>query len=276
MAKMMNVVKTVVAGCIVEYYGFRIVQKGDSPQVRASKKQCSTIGRKLTNHRTMQRSLYFLMAANFKPTDFFLTLTFDELHLPMNRAEAMAAVQRYFKLLRKYRGLKGQAVRYIYCIESKHGIGRYHIHMVLNAEEKDVETLCSLWDCGMVDWEYIGWSKERGRIRQRGEKAGESYKILARYMTKEVQPVGARNYSHSQNLKRPEVTVTFMPELEAERKKLMETPPDCEQLSHTDFWNEWGRFWSVSYYNGAGIATVRRKRPGLYDGEDQVISRGRL
>lgn len=53
MTKKMDVVKTIVAGCIVEHYGFRIIQKGDSPQVRAAKKQCSTIGRKLTNHRTM-------------------------------------------------------------------------------------------------------------------------------------------------------------------------------------------------------------------------------
>lgn len=132
MAKMMDVVKTIVAGCIVERSGCRIIQKGDSSRVRAAKKQCSTIGRKLTNHRTMQRSLYFLMAANFKPKDFFLTLTFDDFHLPRSRSEAMAAVQDYVRQLRKYRGFKGQDVRYIYCIESKHGVGRYHIHMVLN------------------------------------------------------------------------------------------------------------------------------------------------
>ena len=278
MAKLMDVVKTIVAGCIVEHSGCRIIQRGDSPQVRAAKKQASDIGRKLTNHRTMQRTLYFLMGANFKPTDFFLTLTFDDLHLPRNRAEAMEAVQRYVRLLRKYRALQGQDVRYIYCIESKHGVGRYHIHMVLNATQKDVEMICSLWDCGMVDWEYIGWSKERGKLQQRGQKAGECYKILARYMTKEVQPVGARNYSHSRGLKRPEVTVTFISEPEAERRKLMETPAGCQQLGYTDYRNEWGRFWSVSYYQyrEAGAIAVQRKRPGLYDGETQVILRGHL
>ncbi len=276
MAKMMNIVKTIVAGCIVEYSGFRIIQKGDGPQVRAAKKQCSTMGRKLTNHRTMQHSLYLLMATNFKPTDFFLTLTFDDVHLPQKRAGAMAAVQSYIKLLRKYRALRGQGVRYIYCIENKHGSGRYHVHMVLNATEKDVETICSLWSCGMVDWEYIGWSKERGRLKQRGEKQGECYKILARYMTKEVQPVGARNYSHSQNLKRPTVTVTFMSEPEAERQKLMEVPTGCQQLSFTDYRNEWGRFWSISYYRGVVTAMERRKCPELYDGENRVIYRGNL
>lgn len=80
--------------------------EGRQPPGQSRKKQASDIGRKLTNHRTMQRTLYFLMAANFKPTDFFLTLTFDDLHLPKKRAEAMAAVQSYVKLLRKYRALQ--------------------------------------------------------------------------------------------------------------------------------------------------------------------------
>lgn len=273
MPKMIDVVKTVVAGCVVEHSGYRIIQKGDSPQARAAKKKCSTLGRKLTNHRTMQKSLYLLMAANFKLTDFFLTLTFDDAHLPRRRAEAMAAVQSYVRLLRKYRALTGTDVLYIYCIENKHGAGRYHVHMVLNATEKDVETICSLWSYGAVDWEYIGWSKERGRLKERGP---EGYKILAQYMTKEPQPVGARNYSHSQNLSRPTVTVAFMPESEAEQRKLLEVPEGCQQLGFTDYRNEWGRFWSVSYYQGDGIFTRGRKRPGLYDGEDRIIRRGSL
>lgn len=37
MVNMVDVVKTIVAGCIVEYWGCRIIQKGDSPQVRAAK-----------------------------------------------------------------------------------------------------------------------------------------------------------------------------------------------------------------------------------------------
>ena len=273
MAKMMDVVKTIEAGCIVERSGYRIIQRGDSPQAREAKKKCSTIGRKLTNHKTRRRSLRFLMAANFKLTDFFLTLTFDNAHLPRRRAEAMEAVQSYVRLLRKYRALRGQDTRYIYCIENKHGDGRYHIHMILNATGKDVEAICSLWNCGTVDWEYIGWSKERGKLLNRGPKG---YEILAQYMTKEVQPVGARNYSHSRNLKRPTVTVTFMSESEAERNKLLEVPKDCQPLGYTDYQNSWGRFWFVSYYRMDRPAATHRKRPGLYDGESQVIHRGTL
>ena len=145
--------------------------------------------------------------------------------------------------------------------------------MILNATGKDVETICSLWSYGAVDWEYIGWSKERGRLLYRGPKG---YEILARYMTKEVQPVGARNYSHSQNLKRPEVTVTFMPESKAERDKLLEVPKGCQTLGYTDYQSGWGRFWYVSYYRSDGSGSAHRKSPGLYDGEAQVIHRGSL
>lgn len=72
------------------------------------------------------------------------------------------------------------------------------------------------------------------------------------------------------------MTVTFMSEPEVERQKLMEVPTGCQQLSFTDYRNEWGRFWSVSYFRGAVPVVERRKHPGLYGGEYQVIYRGNL
>lgn len=273
MVKFMDAVKVISAGCITEISGCRIIQKGDSPQARAAKKECSSLGRKLTNHRTMQRTLYFLMAANFKLTDLFLTLTFDDTHLPRTRKEAMKAVEKFVKLLRKHRAARGQELLYIYCVENKHGEGRYHIHMIVNSTGQDVEPLCSLWDGGMVDWEYIGWSKERGQLKHRGVKG---YKILARYMTKEVQPVGARNYSRSKNLVRPTVTVRFASEEDVKARRLAEIPDGCEQLDRIEFQNDYGCFWYVSYYDKSRGYGVQKDRPGLYDGEALVISRGRL
>lgn len=273
LAKMMDVVKVIHAGCITEISGCRIIQKGDSPQVRAEKKKCSTMGRKLTNHRTMQRRFKLLLAANYKLTDFFFTLTFDDDHLPRTRKETMRAFERFVKRLRRSRDLRGQELRYSHCIESKHGIGRYHIHMIVNATGKDVEELCSLWDDGTVDWEYIGWSKESGKLKPRGPKG---YEILARYMTKEVQPVGARNYSGSKNLVRPTATVRFMSEEEVNARRLAETPEGCEQLDYAEYGNEWGRFWYVSYYNKGQDGNVKEERPSLYDGEGLVISRRNL
>lgn len=273
MAKMIDVVKEIRAGCITEISGCRIVQKGDSAPARAAKKECSTLGRKLTNHRTMQRTLYFLMAANFKLTDLFLTLTFDDTHLPRTRKEVMKAFEKFVKLLRQHRTLQGQELLYIYSIENKHGDGRYHIHMTVNSTGKDMEALCSLWEGGSVDWEYIGWSKERGKLRPRGPKG---YKILSRYMTKEIQPVGARNYSRSKNLVRPAVTVRFMSEEEVKTRRLAETPAGCEQLEYTEFRNVFGRFWYVSYYTKGQGSRDQEDRPRFYDEESLVISRGNL
>lgn len=273
MAKLMDAVKIISAGCITEVSGCRIIQKGDSAPARAAKKECSTLGRKLTNHRTMQRRLKLLLATNFKLTDLFLTLTFDDDHLPRTRKEAMNAIEKFVKLLRRHRTLRGQELLYIYCIESKHGAGRHHVHMIVNSTSNDIEALCSLWEGGAVDWEYIGWSKERGKLQPRGAKG---YEILSKYLTKEVQPVGARNYSGSKNLARPTVTVRFMSKQEVENRRLAETPADCEQLDYVDYRNEWGRFWYVSYYNKGQDSNVKEERPGLYDGEELVISRRNL
>lgn len=271
MAKVMQVMKTIDAGCITERSMYTRIERGDSAQARAAKKECSTQARKVSNHRTLQRSLYFSMAANFDLTDFFLTLTFDDFHLPTKRKEVMRKVNKFVRLLRKHRILRKQDVRYIYCIESKHGDGRYHVHMVLNSTGQDVEAICSLWDSGSVDWEYIGWTKEHGKLHYRGEKG---YKILARYMTKEIQPVGARNYSGSKNLVRPTVTISLLPDSEVERRELFTAPEGAKQTEYQEFRNEWGSFRFISFYRKNGLSAAPEERPGLYEGEDRTVYRG--
>ena len=221
----------------------------------------------------MQRSLGLLMATNFKLNDFFLTLTFDDEHLPRTRKEAMKAVKEFTRLLKRHRLLRKQDLKYIYCIESKHEAGRYHIHMVMNATGQDVEAILSLWSYGLADWEYIGWEKKHGKLKYRGVKG---YEILARYMTKEVQPVGAKNYISSRYLVRPTVTVSLMSTDKAERQKLFQVPSGCRELEFTEVRNEFGVFRYLRFYDTKkqGSAWGRDSRPqGLYDGADKVISR---
>lgn len=249
------------------------IERGDSVQARAAKKECSTLARKVSNQRTRQRALYFLLAANFKLSDFFLTLTFDDLHLPHTRKGVMKEIDKFIRPLKKHRLLRGQDTRYIYCIEDKHGDGRYHVHMVLNSTGRDVEEICSLWNCGFVDWEYIGWTKDHGKLQYRGV---EGYKLLARYMTKEVQPVGARNYSGSKNLVRPTVTISLLPESEVERRELFAVPEGSKQTAYQEFRNEWGLFRFISFYRKGGPPAAPEERPGLYEGEDRTIYRGGL
>lgn len=166
MARYIDAVKEIIAGNVVFYCGARIPQQGDSAQVRAKKKEASTLGRKLTNHRTMVNRLWLLMAANFELTDFFLTLTFADAYLPRNRKEAMERKKEFIRALKKARSMRGLDVRYLYSVESKHGDGRYHLHMVLNATgRRDVEEICSLWPFGDVHFEYIGWSREKGKLK---------------------------------------------------------------------------------------------------------------
>ena len=78
---MAEVIKETRAGPITERVAYTRIERGDSAVARAEKGKCSTLARKKTNHRVMQRSLGLLMATNFKLEDFFLTLTFDNDHL---------------------------------------------------------------------------------------------------------------------------------------------------------------------------------------------------
>ncbi len=81
-------------------------------------------------------------------------------------------------------------------------------------------------------------------------------------MTKEVQPVGAKNYIGSRNLVRPTVTVSLMPTEKVERQKLFQVPSGCRELEYTEFRNEFGVFRYLRFYGTGNRGQSRRGRSG--------------
>lgn len=137
--------KTITAGCIVKTILYTAPQPRDGERVRAVKSRMTTAAQKAMNDKTARGRLELLMAANFTGRDLFITLTYRDADLPAQRRDAIATIRKFLRDMRMLRKKKGQDFRYIYTTENKHGAGRLHHHLVINATERDIETLRSLW-----------------------------------------------------------------------------------------------------------------------------------
>lgn len=192
MAKDMRLV-TITAGKLVYMLRYRQPMRTDSKDEREQKTKVSTKGRQKLNQQKSKEKLELLIAANFPP-GMAVTLTYDDAHLPPDLKAARKITKHYFRLLRiRFRG-RGKELRYILVNEDKHGEGRIHHHLILNAESADVEDVLSLWTGGR-------------NVELRRLEDYDGFGALAEYLVKERQEqggkVGARTWSPSIGLRRP-------------------------------------------------------------------------
>lgn len=172
----------------------------DGPVVKAAKKEATTEARKNMNARTSAQKLEQVLWANFKSTDYFATLTYDDEHLPPDKKAAVKLLKKYFVAVRQDRRSRGQELKYVYVTENEHGDGRIHHHLVLNGC-RDRDRLRELWPYGSVaDFAYFSPSDSER---------------LAAYITKEAKTpgarkVGQRNWTPSLGLARPLVEYEYV------------------------------------------------------------------
>lgn len=202
---------TITAGGCTEIVEYIPVYSGDAPKTRAAKSKCSSEARKIKNAAMSKRNLKFRLAANFMPQrDYFCTLTFAEGTGIKTRSAAEIAVNKFIRRLRDVRRKRGQELKWIYVVEHRHGLGRWHIHFVVNAAgswREDLEEIESLWGNGTVQLAPLF----------SGKYANKTWAELAQYMTKErleddpQRPkVGTHGYHCSRGLKRVDPTTDWV------------------------------------------------------------------
>lgn len=192
--------KTIIAGPLVAQAIYPMAT-GSRGAVRSGRKKLSSDAQRRMNLKYAWQKLELLIAANFKRGDLWITLTYDDAHLPASRKEAAARVQAFFDRLRKLRRRKGRDLRYLYCTEHKHGDGRWHHHVLIDRTGKDFADVLAAWGQGAVDIRTVRITKTK------------HFESLARYMCKEARDkVGHRLWSGSRNLRRPEICTETVPE----------------------------------------------------------------
>ena len=86
---MSKILKRTKAGRLVSAVLYTAPASGDPPKARAQKQKTSTWAREKLNARTSFQKLERKLAANFDNGDLFVTLTYDDKHLPKDRSQAV-------------------------------------------------------------------------------------------------------------------------------------------------------------------------------------------
>lgn len=246
-------IKTITAGRLVVVGCYTIPTPRSSDRERRALREISSAAQERMNLKRSWQKLEVLLAANFTRHDLHLVFTYDDEHLPPDRAEAVKRLKKMIVQLRAYRRARDQETRYIYVTEqlSAEG-GRLHHHMILNGTGEDLEAVRSLWTYGEVELEPLDlW---------------EGYEALAKYLTKEPREcgkpeTGARTWAASIGLKKPIV------ESEVVRDHLTIAPPPGAIIlsSPPPIRNEFGEFTTIKYYlpvrrEGKGARPPRRRQ----------------
>lgn len=178
------------------------IKRSDGFQTRREKKRMTSNAQKYVNSRAQHSQLEFLLAANISQGDWFVTLTYDEAHLPDGWTRANTNMQLLCRKLRESR--KPQKTIYFYNIERNHSSDdpqcshRWHHHMVVSGDV-DIEALAKMWGRGHIDAHRIALDPDH------------TYGALATYLLKESNEFpGKRGWRSSRGLAKPETDTVIV------------------------------------------------------------------
>lgn len=185
--------KIIVAGPLVMEAVYPAIPSRSTSKARAAKRKLSSAAQQRMNRLYSFQKLELMLAANFVKGDLICTMTYDDAHLPNSRKACEAKLKYFRAKLSAARKSKGQKLVMVWNTEHKHGEGRYHHHVVINATGDDYDLIRTLWGQGEVDIKPLRADKDK------------NYGSLAAYMCKE-QPEknGQRCWSYTRNAKKPE------------------------------------------------------------------------
>lgn len=223
--------KTITAGQLVLVTLASMPLPRDADHVRAEKSRAMSAARARMNLKHSRQKLELLLAANFGKSDYYITLTYDDAHLPPSRPAAKKILKSFFARVRKHRRARNQDLKYIYVTEGLHGAKRIHHHIVINGYG-DIDDLMSLWVYGHTKHEHIN---------------PRQFDDLATYLTKEprdgIPQNGKRCWTPSLNLNKP----TAQSEVVADDLDLV-PPAGAIILEHIENHTEFGSFTYYKYF----------------------------
>lgn len=159
---------------------------------RGKRKKPTTDTQQRLNQRHAEAKLRRLLHTNFTEKDLFVTLTFDDAHLPPSVEDAQKLLQNFLRRLKR----RCVGLKYIYILEKGQEHGRLHVHMVVSGGV-DEDELAALWGMGEVSADGLEFNED-------------GLAALAKYFTKGDaenggKPITWKRWVASRNLEKPEV-----------------------------------------------------------------------
>lgn len=153
----------------------------------------------LFNIRYAYQRLELQLAANIRPGDWKVVLTYRPERLPKSRD---AAKKDFAAFIRRYRNARKEEFCYFYRLEHKHKAGnQYHFHIYMTAGRETAAEVAAIWGNGQVYLDKIVID------------ADNTYEQLAKYIVKETpDKLGQHLYDHSHHIKKPDYERVFVPD----------------------------------------------------------------
>lgn len=214
---MAKAIKHITAGLLnIEVIG-QVPESDTKRRPRSRSGRPTSAAMQFYNNKKSWQELELWLAANFGSSDMVVTLTYDNEHLPADKAAGDKQLKKFFRKLRDTRKKRGQDLKYIYATEGYHGAiadsyfgddreledKRVHHHVVLNrVSAGDMDEIRSLWGFG-------------GYVRIEPLDV-HYYRELAKYITKEAREfgrakLGEHTWRRSKNLTKYEVEYIEIP-----------------------------------------------------------------
>lgn len=233
----MKILKTMRAGRVVRQSLYAPREPNPNQHRRAI--GISKEDKQQANLKTSYEKLLMLMCANFEPGDWWITLTYDDDHLPETREESQPYFRKFMRWFRKYRKDNKDPLRYVYCTQltTRGGGRRLHHHMVMRFEDDaDEERIRSLWIFGKI-------------VHVRKLRSFEEILDKAHYMCREPRELGVyvpgeQMWTGSRGLIRPKFEYTTIDSDAVD----INVPVGCTELSEPVQLPGYGGYKTIIYY----------------------------
>ena len=233
----MKILSTMRAGRVIRQALYS--PRDPNPNRRRRAISVSKEDKQRANLKTSYEKLLMLMCANFSPGDWWVTLTYDDEHLPATREEAQPCWRKFMRRYRKYRKKFNEPLQYVYCTQltTRGGGIRLHHHLVLRWEDdSDEEKIRSLWEYGKI-------------VHIRKLKSFEEILDKAHYMCREPRELGVyvpgeQMWTASRGLVRPKPEYTTIDSDALD----ISVPVGCTELSEPVQLPGYGGYKIIIYY----------------------------
>lgn len=200
--------KTVKAGDQFEVEIYPAFTRKEIDKHKIKKKNYQA--QKNLNDKNARKRVERLINTNFTDGDLWVTLTYDQKHLPQSMDEALKNMKNYIRRInynRKKLGL--DKAKYIYVTEfNENKKIRCHHHLIMDGG-LTMDLVEKLWTCG-----------KRNNVRKVSKDDDEGLTGLAGYLVKD--PSGKKRWCSSLNLKKPEESKSYTAFSSSKVRKMVE------------------------------------------------------
>lgn len=176
--------------------------KGNPGKKRAKREKPTHEAVVKRNKRALTMRLWGLIVSNFEEYDNFISLTYENGHVPESEEASKDNFRKFKRKLQRKAKQKGIQLRMIWVTESKSG--RPHHHLIIN-REVPTELIFEIWH------EVKGGKIIRVTLMRQDAGKSPDFYDLASYMVKEktteyniIQDLNQKAYSRTRNLVLPE------------------------------------------------------------------------